>query len=175
MKTRTAPHGHKFAINILVVFQDTWPGLAENQEHLGWLDDRWLHSHWTPRVMTNSSKLPCFHFRGYWSQGPIVHWVVSLQVVTVSLSVVLEISSLAPKWSTSHCINTMRELVLSIRCYSPWLHRQLHLHSFLSISIHFSLQLSTLIFIIIYFPTNSRFLSLSSSLIHSFMHLPNPY
>ena len=123
---------------------------------MDWLEDGWFHSHWTLRAITSSVKLSHFHCWGSWNRGPIVHWVISLQIVTVSLSflVVLDRALLIPKCATWQYKSPLRS-ALSATYFSPWFYQQPCFHYFISTSSHFFLQLPNA-HLHYYFPTNSR-------------------
>ena len=139
-----------------------------------WLEDGWFHSHWTLRAITSSVKLSHFHCWGSWNRGPIVHWVISLQTLTVSLSllVVLDRALLVPKCATCQYKSPLRSSLSATDIFLPGFTSSLVFATFFLHPAISSSSSQVLIFIIIFLLILGH-LSLVSSLIHSFKHLSN--
>lgn len=173
---RTPSHGFKFATNILVVFQDTWPHLVRRQSlntkntWVGW-KIKWSHSHWTPTAVTTSFKLLVSTLEDA-TVGVPLH--TGWSHFKLSLSVVLETASLAPKCPPSHRTSPMRSLFSAENIVPNFTGSPIYATFSLNPSISSSnFQCSFLLLLI--FLLTLGYLSLSSSLIYSFMHLPDPY
>lgn len=133
---RTPAHGVKFAINILVVFHDTWPCLVRHQKHLGCWKINAPIVNCTPTAMTTSFKLPV-SASGILEVGCLCTLGgLPLSRYCVPLTVVLEIASPTPQMSSIIEHKPKEELALSSK-HGHWFHQQPSASSFLSTPIHF--------------------------------------